>query len=111
MAKGSAKNMPPATSPEARENQLIAMATDEAERRIRDGTASSQIIAYFLKQGSPSAKYERERQRLENELLKAKTDAIRAAENSEKMLAEAIKAMKSYKGELEPEEEDDDDYY
>ena len=30
-----------ATSPEARENQLIALAVDLAEQQLRDGTASS----------------------------------------------------------------------
>ena len=33
-----------AASPEARENQLIALAVDLAEQQLRDGTASSQVI-------------------------------------------------------------------
>ena len=45
-----------ATSPEARENQLIALAVDLAEQQLRDGTASSQVISHFLKMASTKEK-------------------------------------------------------
>ena len=42
----------PASSPEARENQMISLAIDLAEQQLRDGTASSQVITHYLKLGS-----------------------------------------------------------
>ena len=39
-----AKKMRPALTPEARENQLIALAVDLAEKQLREGTASAQVI-------------------------------------------------------------------
>ena len=40
-----------ALSPDARENQLIAYATNLAEKQLMEGTASSQVIVHYLKLG------------------------------------------------------------
>ena len=66
---------PPATTPEARENQLVALAMDAAEKQIREGTASSQIMTHFLKQASPREKLERQKLEAENEMLRKKVEA------------------------------------
>ena len=50
----------PATSPEARENQLISLAVDLAEQQLMKGTASSQVITHYLKMGSTKEKLEKE---------------------------------------------------
>lgn len=42
----------PALTPEARENQMIALAENLAEEQLRNGTASSQVICEYLKRGS-----------------------------------------------------------
>ena len=52
----------PAMSEEGRENQLIAMAINLAEKQLREGTASSQVITHFLKLGTQAAKLEKEKQ-------------------------------------------------
>ena len=57
------KKMRPALSPEARENQMIALAMDLAEQKLRDGTASSQLITEFVKRGSEKSRLEKERNR------------------------------------------------
>lgn len=88
----------PALTPEARENQLIALAVDLAEKQLREGTASSQVITHYLKMGSPNARLEREKLALENELTKAKTKAVNQSEHIEKLYSEAINAMKRYSG-------------
>ena len=88
----------PAATPEDRENQLVSLAMDRAEQQLRDGTASSQVITHFLKIGSVQHEIELEKLKRENELLKAKTTAIESAENMEKVYAEAILAMKKYRG-------------
>lgn len=92
------KKMPPALSDEARENQLISLAMDQAEKQLREGTASSQVISILLKRGSPKERLEMEILEKQKELLEAKTKAIQSAEASEKLYAEAIAAMRRYGG-------------
>ena len=95
--KKSIKSMPPLT-PEGKEKQMISLAMDCAESQLRDGTASSAVIVHFLKLGTERAELEREKLVHENELLKAKTQSIESATNVEKLMKEAIEAMKSYGG-------------
>ena len=90
--------MRPALTPEARENQLIALAYDLVEQRLRDGTASSQETTHFLKMGSPKIQLEMERLREENKLLNAKTEAIESAKDIKVLYEEAITAMRRYTG-------------
>ena len=98
------KPMRPALTPEGRTNQLIALAYDRAEEQLRDGTASSQVITHFLKQGSIQAELELEKLKRENELLTAKTESLQSSKRMEELYAEAIKAMASYAGHGEPDE-------
>lgn len=100
----------PALTPEARENQLISLAIDLVEERLRNGTASSQETTHFLKLGSTTARMEKEKLRLETELVKAKTSQINSSESSEKLYSEAIKAFQKYSGSAVIEEESPDDY-
>lgn len=108
------KPMRPALNPEMREQQLISLAVDLVEQRLRDGTASSQETTHFLKLASQKAKYEAERAKLENELLKAKTQEIRDRADTKTLYKNAIEAMKRYSGHGSSsyeEEEDYDEYY
>ena len=101
MAKSKSKpqvKSRPALSPETRENQLIALAVDLAEKQLREGTASSQVISHFLKLGSTVATLEKERLKNEVALMKAKTESIKTAKNIENLYKEAIDAMRSYGG-------------
>lgn len=100
----SIKKIRPALTPEARENQLIALATDLVEQRLLDGTASSQETTYFLKQGSMKTKLEMEKLKEENALLKAKTENLQSQKRVEELYTEALNAMKSYAGQGEPDE-------
>lgn len=98
---------PPATTPEARENQLITAAMDLAEKQIREGTASAQVITHFIKLASSREKLEQERLAYENELTKAKIENLAAAERVEELYKKALGAMSAYQG-REPMEESDD---
>lgn len=99
---------PPALTPEARENELIALAYDLVEQRLLQGTATSQETVHFLRMGSLRQQEELAKLRNENELLRAKTESIQSSHTSEKLYREAIDAMRSYK----PTQEDDiDDPY
>ena len=88
----------PALTPESRENQLIALSVDLAEKQLREGTASSQVITHFLKLGTEKAKLEQEKLRRENELLRAKTESIESSKRVEELYSEAINAIKLYSG-------------
>lgn len=103
--------MRPALNPDARENQLIALAVDLVEQRLRDGTASSQETTHFLKLASQKSKVELERAKLENELIKAKTQSIKDQADMKTLYTNAIAAMRRYGGHGTTEEEDDYDEY
>ncbi len=92
------KKIRPALTPEARENQLIYLATDLAEQQLRDGTASSQVITHYLKLGSSKDRIEREILEKQKELITAKTDALQSAKRVEELYAKAISAMRRYSG-------------
>ena len=98
---------PPATTPEARENQLIAAAVDLAERQILDGKASSQVITHFLKLASTREKLEQERLRGENKLLEAKVESLASAARVEELYKNALAAMRSYAGRPDSDEPED----
>lgn len=92
-----AKSRPAMTS-EARENQLMALATDLAEQQLRDGTASPSVITHFLKLASTKQQLEIEKLKSETEFLKAKAEAVQSNQRSEELYSEAIAAMKTYSG-------------
>ncbi len=96
--------MRPALSPENREGQMIALAMDLVEQRLRDGTASSQETTHFLKLGT--AKYRTELRILETQeaLNKAKTKAYDNQEEIKVLYEDALKAMRNYAGQGEPDE-------
>lgn len=96
---------PKGSTPEARENQMISLAVDLAEKQLMEGTASSQVITHFLKLATEKERLEREKLEEENKLLKAKTEAIQSQKRIEEMYAQALCAMKQYAG------QDDNDEY
>jgi len=104
------KKRRPATTPEARESQLVSLAVGLAEQQLQDGTASSQVITHFLKLGASDREIEKEMLISKNELLKAKTDLIRSEKRVESLYMEALEAMKSYKG-VESDNNDNEDSY
>lgn len=89
---------PPAGTPESRENQLIALAVDLAEKQLREGTASSQVITHYLKLGSTKEKMEKEMMAEQIKLLTAKTEALKSAKHVEELYAEAMAAFRNYSG-------------
>lgn len=97
-SNGNQRKTRPALTPEAREAQMISLATDCAEQQMRDGTASSQVIVHYLRLGTQKSKLELEKLKKETELLSAKTTAIQSAEKVEQLYQQAMAAMKSYSG-------------
>ena len=66
---------------------------------LRDGTASSQIIAIYAKLGTRESRLEREIAELNKELIAAKRDSIRQGQKVEELFEMAVRARKGYQGE------------
>ena len=94
----SRKSIRPALTPEARENQMISLAIDLVEKRLLDGSASSQETTHFLKLATTKAKLEKEILEKQKELLAAKTESIKSAKRVEELYSKALKAMQNYQG-------------
>ena len=92
------KPLTPAKTPEGREKQLISLATDLAEKQLREGTASAQVITHFLKLATETTRLERIKLERENELLTAKTDAIKSDKEREQKYDEVVAALRKYSG-------------
>lgn len=95
----------PALTPEARENQLIALAVDLAEQQLRDGTASSQVITHYLKLGSTREKLEQEMIQKQKEMVEAKTKSYASSDEIKQLYKEAISAFRIYAGQGEQTDE------
>lgn len=99
------RKRPPARTPEERENQMINMAVDLAEKQLREGTASAQVITHYLKLGTTRERLEREMLRKQMANIEAKTEAITSAKRIEELYSDAIKAMKEYGGDEDMDED------
>lgn len=99
----------PATTPHAREKQIVSAAMDLAEEQIRGGTASAQVITHFLKLGSSREMLEQERIANENTLLQAKAEALASQARVEELYEHAINAMRAYSGQAPVEVGDEYD--
>lgn len=88
--------LPPAMTPEARENQMIALAIDMAEEQLRKGTASTQVLVHYLKLGSSRGQLENEVLERKAELATAQVESIRSEQKREELYSEALKAMSVY---------------
>jgi len=95
----------PGKTIQSRENQIVSLAYDLVEERIKKKTATSQEVTHFLKTGSALAQLEMAKLEKENELLSAKTEALKSQKRVEELYASAMKAFRSYSG----QEEIDDD--
>lgn len=99
--------MRPALTPEARENQMIALAMDLVEQRLRNGTASSQETTHFLKLATVRELREREKLEAEIKLANAKIASLESQSASASLYADAIEAFSIYSGK---KSENDDEH-
>lgn len=98
MGSNQRRSRRPATTEESRENQLVSLAVDLAEKQLLEGTASSQVITHYLKLGSTREQLEQERLRSENDLLRARVEAMASAVRVEELYSAALDAMRRYSG-------------
>ena len=83
---------------------MISLAVDLAEKQLRDGTASSQVITHFLKLASSKERLEKEILEKQKDLITAKTKAFDSQEEIKSLYADALRAMKRYSGQDEPDD-------
>lgn len=107
--KIATRDSDPGENLEARENKLILLATNLVERRLREGTASSQEVVHYLKLGTTRERLEQERLRNENALARAKKESLDSERHKDELYQEALNAFRSYSGNAPEEEEDYDD--
>lgn len=105
----SLDNRRPALTPESREGQMIALAMDLVEQRLRDGTASSQETTHFLKLATAESKLKVRMLEEQEKLTIAKTKEIESKKDNKELFERALKAMQRYQGATGVE--DEDDYY
>lgn len=77
---------------------MVSLAVDLAEKQMRQGTASAQVITHFLRLGSEREKLERAKLEHENKLLEAKREALESTKRIEVLYEEAMSAFKTYRG-------------
>lgn len=97
-SSSSSKMMRPALTPEAREGQLISLAVDLAEKQLREGTASSQVITHYLKLGSTKERLEKEILEKQKDLMDAKTQSLKSTDKLEELYTNALNAFRGYSG-------------
>lgn len=86
----------PARDPVSREQQLVNLAVNLAERQLRDGTAAPSVINHFLKIASRRDVLEREILEKQARLIEAKAQSISKDREAEELAKAAIEAMKNY---------------
>lgn len=94
----------PALTPEARENQMISLAVDLAEKQLMEGTASSQVITHYLKLATTKERIEREILEKQKDLIVAKTENLQSSKRIEELYTNALNAMRNYNGQGDPDE-------
>jgi hypothetical protein len=96
----------PAATPQERENQLIYLASELAEKQLRDGSASAQVVTHYLKLGSSRERLEQMKLEHENELLRVKKESIEQAGQLQELYANAMRAFGTYNGSHQPGEDE-----
>lgn len=88
----------PAYTPEEREQQMMGYAMDLAEKQLREGTASTQVIVHFLRLASSRENLEKEYLEERKALLQKKTEVLESQKRVEELYKDALDAMRSYSG-------------
>lgn len=84
------------------------MAADLAERQMREGTASAQVITHFLKLGSSRERLEQQKMKYETQLLQAKKEHMESSARQEELYKKALDAMSAYGGHGDTDFDEDD---
>lgn len=100
MGKGRGR---PATLPENREKQLISLAFDEIENRLREGSVSNTLLAQLFRMGTRRERVEQEQIEATSELKRAQVKRVESAEKFEQLYKEAMDMFRIYSGDVDDE--------
>lgn len=104
--KSSSSSVRPPISLEAQENLMISLAVQCAEKQLREGTASSQVITHYLKLGSSKERIEKDILEKQKELIEAKTKNLNSNREAKELYNKALVAFRRYSG-VEGDEDED----
>lgn len=107
MGRVAKKARVPSKNPLTRENELINLAVKLAEKQLRDGTATSQVITHFLKLATTKEQLENDKLRADLRLSEAKVKHLESQSTATELYEMAIKAFRSYAGYEEESDEDE----
>lgn len=96
-----------ARTPEDREDEMIALATDLAEKQLREGTAPAPLVNMLVRAGQRRERAELQQKNEEIKLLQAKVQALETTSRSDEKLDRIYNALRLYSGQADPEEYDD----
>ena len=88
---------PPATTPQARENQLVNATIDLVEKQIAQGSVSPTVLIHYLKMATQKEQLERQKLQNENLLLQARVNSITSEGDYKKLVDDALNAFRGYK--------------
>lgn len=100
------KKRTPSRDPTKREGELTNLAFKLAEKQLKDGTATSQVITHFLKLATTREQLENDRLRADLELSRAKVKHLESQATSSELYEKAIEAFRTYAG-YQPEYDED----
>ena len=75
---------------------MIALAVEQAEKMLREGTAPAQVVLHYLKLGTSREKIEKELMEKQMTIMDAKIENMQAQKGREELYQEAMKAFMSY---------------
>lgn len=101
-----ARKRPPGATQKTVEDEMVNLAMELARKKMKDGSASPQIVVHFLRLGSLLAQVELKKAENETLLLEAKARAIDSSRDNNSLYLQAINAMRKYTGESDPTDED-----
>lgn len=110
------RKKPHLRTPEAQENYMITLAMDLAERKLKDGSASSQVITHFLELATIKSKLQNEKLKSDLDVAQAKIKQMESQEDIKTLYENAMTAFRSYSGisddgtDFEEDEYYEDDY-
>ena len=104
------RKSPQSRTSEARLDYLTNLAVDEAEKRLLNGTATTQLLTTLISYGTTKAKMELKKMGMDLKVSEAKIDQMASQQSSSELYEKALKAFASYRGE-DSEDFVDEEYY
>jgi hypothetical protein len=94
--RAETRELPPGITQEALQDQISYEALMLAQERIRDGTASSQIVCHFLDLSTEKSRLERAKLEAEVALKNAQAESIADSKRIIELYQDALGAFKMY---------------